>query len=136
MGVKATLPERAGMAEFSEYFQNTWIRGCYSAASWNVYDLGDCRTNNHIEGWHSKLKKVVGKAHPNVFELVRIFKIEQAATSVKLAQLAAGARPPSQARWTIEKNKNIEELKTQFSNNTISLEQYLRGLSSLTNLRV
>ena len=23
------------------------------------------RTNNHVEGWHSQLKKVVGKAHPN-----------------------------------------------------------------------
>ena len=52
MGVNATQPERAGMAEFSDYFENTWICGCYSAASWNVHDLGDCRTNNHIEGWH------------------------------------------------------------------------------------
>ena len=34
------------------------------------------RTNNHVEGWHSRLKKVVGKAHPNIFEIVEVFKKE------------------------------------------------------------
>ena len=35
------------------------------------------RTNNYLEGWHNKLKRIARKAHPNVFELVEIFKQEQ-----------------------------------------------------------
>ena len=59
---------------------------------WNVYetDSGSPRTNNHVEGWHNKLKHVARKAHPNVFELVEIMKQEQADTEVSIAQLAAG----------------------------------------------
>ena len=136
MAIKANLPHVPGMEEFQTYFESTWIRGCYPAAVWNVLDSGDCRTNNHIEGWHSKLKKVVGKAHPNVFKLVRTFKQEQACVDVKLAQAAAGARAPAQSRWTVEKNRRIRELKTQFAANTLCLDAYIRGLAGLTNLRV
>ena len=37
------------------------------------------RINNYLEGWHSKLKRIARKAHPNVFKLrsVEIFKQEQ-----------------------------------------------------------
>ena len=38
--------------------------------------------NNHAEGWHSKLRKLAGKAHPNIYEVVSLFKSEQAATEV------------------------------------------------------
>ena len=31
-------------------------------------------SNNYLEGWHNKLKRIARKAHPNVFE---IFKQEQ-----------------------------------------------------------
>ena len=41
-------------------------------------------TNNHAEGWHSKVRKLAGKVHPNIYEVVRLFKLEQAATEVTL----------------------------------------------------
>ena len=65
--------------------------GNYPPDTWNVYDLEDCMTNNHIEGWHSKMRKAVGKAHPNVYELVQIFKTEHAAVEALLVQLATRA---------------------------------------------
>ena len=117
MGINAEIPDVPGMTEFTDYFQRTWISGNYAPTTWNVHEsYNACRTNNHIEGWHSKLKKVVGKAHPNVYKLVRTFKTEQASVEVKLAQMQHGARPPP--------------------HHTISLEDYIRGLAGLTNLRV
>ena len=50
--------------------------GNYPLPLWNVFESGSVRTNNHVEGWHSRLKKVVGKAHPNIFEIVEVFKKE------------------------------------------------------------
>ena len=40
---------------------------------WNVYetDSGSPRTNNHVEGWHNKLKRVARKAHPNVLNWLK-----------------------------------------------------------------
>ena len=31
-----------------------------------------------MEGWHGKINRVAGKAHPNIFETVELFKGEQA----------------------------------------------------------
>ena len=71
MAIKAASPDFKGVAEFTRHFEVTWLMGSYPLALWNVYE-SDTRTNNHIEGWHSKLKKVVGKAHPNVYEIVKL----------------------------------------------------------------
>ena len=30
------------------------------------------KTNNHVEGWHNKINRAAGKAHPNIFELVEL----------------------------------------------------------------
>ena len=38
------------------------------------------RTNNRVEVWHTRLKKVVGKAHPNLFEIIEVMKKEQASS--------------------------------------------------------
>ncbi len=48
-----------------------------------------------------RLKKVVGKSHPNVYEIVKVFKMEEATAQVTLAQLQAGARQPPQRRATM-----------------------------------
>ena len=45
------------------------------------------RTNNYLEGWHNKLKQITRKAHPNVFELVEIFKQEQSEQRNQLSHI-------------------------------------------------
>ncbi len=132
--MQATVPAVPRVDGFVEYFASTWISGNYPPVIWNICEIGDCRTNNNLEGWHSKLRKVVGKTHPNVYEIVRTFKMEQAAAEVSVAQLQAGARPPPKPRATLEKNRKIAELKRRFIGNEISLAQYIKGLSGHTNL--
>ena len=65
-------------------------RGCYhhySQAIWRkVQALG--------------LKRIVGKPHPNIFEIVDVIRKEQATTEMKLEQYAAGvAQPPRKKRY-------------------------------------
>ena len=43
--------------------------------------------NNHVEGWHSRLKKVVGKPHPNIYEIIDVFKREEVSTKMKKQML-------------------------------------------------
>ena len=42
-----------------EYFDRTWMNGQFQPHQWNYYDYSGPCTNNHVEGWHSRLKKVV-----------------------------------------------------------------------------
>ena len=58
-----------------------------------VYDSSSIRTNNNVEGWHSSLKMVIGKAHPHVFEILENFE-KQDSTKVPLVELANSATPP------------------------------------------
>ena len=57
---------------------------------WNYYDYEGLQTNNHIEGWHARLNKVVGKAHPNILEVFEVMKKEQASSEMKLEQMELG----------------------------------------------
>ena len=59
---------------------------------WNYFDLDGPRTNNHDEGWHSRLKKVVEKPHPNIFELIEVIKKEEATTRMKMSLNESGAK--------------------------------------------
>ena len=43
-----------------EYFNRTWVNGQYRISQWNYYDYCGPRTSNHVEGWHSRQKKIVG----------------------------------------------------------------------------
>ena len=60
-------------------------------------------TNNISEGWHRQIKKLVGKAHSNIYKAVTLFKSEQAAMDVSLMELAAEGL-----------QKGIENLRTDF----------------------
>ena len=85
---------------------------------------GSVRTNNYVEGWHgwhSRLKKVVGKAHPNIFEIVEVFKKEQASTEVSLTQLSAGAAPPRRRRRVLRRDRMVTKLQQRFTSNSTAL---------------
>ena len=48
--------------------------GSYPPSFQNDFETESARTSYYIEGWHTKLTNVVGKAHPNVYEIVELFK--------------------------------------------------------------
>ncbi len=60
--------------------------------------------------------------------------MEQVALEVAIAQLQAGAHPPPRSRATVQKNRRIEELKRRFTDNEITLQEYITGLAGHTNL--
>ena len=90
MSVQQEAPQIARVDELVTYFSNTWVSGSYQVRQWNYYKVDGPRTNNHIEGWHSRLKRVIGKAHPNIYELVEVVK-EESLTTMRVQQLVAGA---------------------------------------------
>ena len=82
------------VAQFTRYFEQTWFNEHYHLWVVWVYDEEGPRTNNHVEGWHNKLNKIAGQSPPNIYEVVKLFKTEQAATEVTLRHLEAGGTIP------------------------------------------
>ena len=82
------------------------------------------KTTNHVEGQHKKINRAAGKAHPNIFELVELFKAEQANTEVSLAQLAAGGA----VRNTKKKYSTMRE-EFERGDYMYTLEEYIDGIS-------
>ena len=102
------------------------MNGSYKLSQWNYYDFEGPRTTNDIEGWHTRLKKIVGKAHPNILEVFEVMKKEQASSEMKLEQLELGrSRAPPRKKRFIEKDKRISALFERFKEGQYSLSDYL-----------
>ena len=96
----------------------------------NVYSLDGPRTNNNAEGWHSKVRKLVGKAHPNIYETITLFQSEQAATEVSLIQLAAGGLPVRRRRRKYRNHeKRLITIKEKYEAGDYTLSELLKAYS-------
>ncbi len=123
-------------AQFIEYFEETWLNGQYHVSEWSVWDEDGPRTNNHVEGWHNKMNKLAGKSHPNIiYELVDLFKAEQAVTEVTLRQLEAGGVVAPTCRVFRLKEKRLKTIQEKFSNNDYTLEEFNKALSNWVGFR-
>ena len=58
IGLKAEAPELHRIEELESYFENN---GSYPINIWNYHKVDGPCTNNHVEGWHGKIKRVAGK---------------------------------------------------------------------------
>ena len=78
---------------------------------------------------------MAGKSHPKIYELVDLFKTEQAAREVTLRQLEAGGvlAPTRKAYRT--KEKRLKTIQQKFVNDEYSLEEYVTALSYWVGFR-
>ena len=90
------------------------------------------QANNHIEALHNKLKKVLRKAHMNVFELVEVFQREQGVMEVIISQLGGHVNDPAVCRKKRGRSKKGSNM--HFTNNVITLEEYVRAISTYVGL--
>ena len=89
---KTLKVKRLTAIEYSglRYKERTWLNGQFQLTTWNVFIEDGPRTNNNLEGWHNKVKKIAGKSHLDIFEMVELYKLQQTSTEVGLRQLMAG----------------------------------------------
>ncbi|RNA14062.1 hypothetical protein BpHYR1_006904 [Brachionus plicatilis] len=94
---------------FIQYFKDQWLNGTVSPEIWNHFN-SQKRTNNDLEGFHSKLSKLskfVPKHHPKLAELIRCLKKDDAKT----------------------RNDYYQTDKKNFKQNRLSFKDYLANLT-------
>ena len=121
-------------AEFHDYVNRTWMApdARYSPDIWNIYDrLDDSRTINALEGWHHKLNLYIGKAHPNLFELIRFLKKEELFQRSELGRLGAGGRPNPRRLTYVRLDQRMQRLKTQYENRQRNIMSYVDAVGHI-----
>ena len=91
--------------------------------------MHDYRTNNHIEGWHTR--RWLGKL---TLIFLRYLKKEQASLAMKLEPLELGGRAPPQKKRCIENDKQISALFEQFKEGQYCLSDFLDASKYQTGL--
>ena len=134
ISVQEEAPELPRIDELVEYFSATWVRSSFQIRQWNYFKIEGPRTNNHVEGWHSRLKNIVGKAHPNVYELVEVIQKEESVTTMKVQQLVAGASQPPRRRKIKDRERKIQTLFQRLELGNITLGGFLDAIKYHTGL--
>lgn len=94
------------------------------------------RTNNHLEGWHNHLKRLVGMTYPNIY----IWSDTERADGNWGVNYTAGSKlehvlleEPWKPLAEIERYKNFKEC---FDANNITLEKYICTMNVCTHYNV
>ncbi len=95
------------------YFNAVWFT-TYPISVWNHYETVGPRTNNHVEGFHSKLNKISGR-RPNIYRSINFFKEIETETTIGYNQriLPNGRLPTRRRREDIRRDCDIEFLSQQ-----------------------
>ncbi len=134
LGVQQQAPQIPQVDRLVDYFDRTWVNGHFHFHQWNYFDFAGRRTNNHVEGWHSRVKKVVGKPHPNIYELIDVIKKEDATTRMKLQLCESGARMQPRRMRIREREIRIQTLFSRFRSGALSINDFLEAIKYQTGL--
>ena len=125
------IQENQLLTSLFDYFEKTWLKS-FPLRLWNVHNAAT-RTNNKVEGWHSRLNRYVKKSHPNIFELITELKKEQATTELTISRARLGAAPPPRKAQYIQLDAQLDRLKTNFDAGDYTVEDYLASLRRLVH---
>ena len=110
---------------FITYFRDNYIMGVFEPALWNVHTRNnDTRTNNHVEAFHHKCNKAVGRAHPSIWLFIRKLKDEQQMAENTASAADRGEPKPKKRKKWRELYKRIRLLKSEYEHGSRSLDDY------------
>ena len=122
------MPADEQVESYATYIDQTWINGRFRPRMWNYFAHSGPRTNNHLEGWHNRMKRISRKAHPNLYEILELFQREQAATEVTIHQLEAGGVHKPKQKKVIQREEKIKSLAEELTNGDRDIDSYLTAI--------
>ena len=122
----------ANTSIFTDYVTTQWIDG--DRQVWNHFKTDGPRTTNRIQGWHTKPKKKVSHAHPNIYTVISIIKDIQATNEVTRMQRNAGGTIRPNAKRYRDIDSRLIQLKDHLTSGRIDVIQYSDATSHLLHL--
>jgi len=81
------------------------------------------------------VKKLIGKAHPNIFEIINFLKAEQDGIEVRMVQYAAGHQQPPKKRKYRTLESRLIQSRQRYENNTVDIYEFADSVSFLLKLK-
>ncbi|KRY45509.1 hypothetical protein T03_6006 [Trichinella britovi] len=96
----------------------------------------NCRTNNHLEGWHNRLNRKAGKSHNGFYELLELLIAEQGVMDTLIQQVLSGNVTVGDLRRVnrvyAQKQRRVAQYTGEYTNGRRTLEQFLEALMYIT----
>ena len=124
-GLNTEMPDDERLESYATYIDQTWMNGNFRPRMWNYY--AQRSKSNYLEGWHNRMKRILRRAHPNLYEMLELFQREQAATEVTIQQLEAGGVCKSK-RKIIQWEEKIKSLAEELANGDRDMDSYLTAI--------
>ena len=122
-------PDYAEVEAFADYVLENYIDTLiFPIHMWNHFEEND-RTNNPVEGYHSKLKKFL-RHHPNIWVFIKKIQSEESVATLKYLRIKDGSFI-SRNRNTkdLQRDLFIQNLKVKYLRGEITLMEYLTDVS-------
>ena len=117
---------------FADYVTEYWVEG--DRQRWNHFTNQGPRTNNNVEGWHSRINKKLNHGHPNIFQLIELLQKEQATTEATRIQLSAGGKRKLKKKKYQVIDRRLMRLKQRLVASEMTVMEYADAASHLLHL--
>ncbi|KRX59208.1 hypothetical protein T09_5009 [Trichinella sp. T9] len=114
-----------------QYFQQEWLPAT-KIPLWNVHGMS-VRTNNHLEGWHSRMNKRARKHHLGFYQFLQLILDEQGKTETVVRQIDDGY---THGRGSVRRSaaygvqqRRVAALTGKLVHNEITVEHFLSEIS-------
>lgn len=110
--------------------QEEWTDPLFPIEMWNVFDAVThdwARTNNDVEGWHSRFSRVVQGRHLNIFKFIEKLISEEDHFRIEIARVAAGGPVPAKKPQYIRLDNRLRNLVQEYDEREVL--QYLRAVA-------
>jgi hypothetical protein len=87
------------------------------------------------EGWHFKLNKIMGKSHPNIYELLTVFQDVQNDNEIELRLLLLGNNAKKPKKKYRDIHQKIMKLRERLEKNDIDIIGFTDACSYQIRLR-
>lgn len=122
--------------ELYEYMEETWIAGrTWTPFDWSVYGVA-IRTNNDLEGWHTRLNHRCNRANPQFYLLVDLLVKESRLVKLQAQLVYEQKLTRTQRKATKRADSQLYNLWTQYEEGERSAGSLLEAASQLICPRV
>ena len=112
---------------FEEYLNSTWFseKSRFEIHVWSHCKNFGPRTNNNLEGFHSKINRLLKRAHPNFFHVLDVIRNIQRENEIDFDIFqATGKQRPPLAKYLRVHNR-LMELRGKLTEGNIRLYKFM-----------
>lgn len=114
-----------------QYFERYWLGQSYWGPSdWSMFGM-PTRTNNDLEGWHTKLNRSLPYHKPNLYLIITLLDKESRDIPRQVRQVEREELTRRQAKGTKQRQKVLDKLWGKLEARSITTSGFLKNARNL-----